>query len=119
MDTLPTAAKRRVQRRIYCDNGSEFTVRLVDLWAYGNQVTNAVLPGAVDTPMLEAGLRRSSGKPGQAREGLIYSTPLKRLADPEDIAKAIVFPLHGAQSLLINGQTLTIDRGVLARLDSE
>jgi len=80
---------------------------------------NAVLPGAVDTPMLEAGLKRSSGKPGEAREGLIDSTPLKRLADPEDIAKAIVFLLNGAQSSFITGQTLTVDGGVLARLASE
>jgi len=33
------AAKRRSPRRIYCDNGSEFAGRLVDLWAYSNQVT--------------------------------------------------------------------------------
>jgi putative transposase len=33
------AAKRRAPRRIYCDNGSEFSGRLVDLWAYANQVT--------------------------------------------------------------------------------
>jgi putative transposase len=33
------AAKRRAPRRIYCDNGSEFAGRLVDLWAYSNQVT--------------------------------------------------------------------------------
>ena len=25
--------------RIHCDNGSEFAGRLLDLWAYGNQVT--------------------------------------------------------------------------------
>ena len=33
------AAQRRTPRRIYCDNGSEFAGRLVDLWAYANQVT--------------------------------------------------------------------------------
>lgn len=33
------AARRRTPRRIYCDNGSEFAGRLVDLWAYSNNVT--------------------------------------------------------------------------------
>ena len=31
-------AKRGAPRRIYCDNGSEFAGRLVDLWSYSNQV---------------------------------------------------------------------------------
>ena len=29
---------RRAPKRIYCDNGSEFSGRLVDLWAYANGV---------------------------------------------------------------------------------
>lgn len=33
------AAKRGAPSRIYCDNGSEFAGRMVDLWAYANQVT--------------------------------------------------------------------------------
>ncbi len=32
-------AQRGAPRRIYCDNGSEFAGRMVDLWAYANQVT--------------------------------------------------------------------------------
>jgi putative transposase len=32
------AATRGAPRRIYCDNGSEFSGRLVDLWAYANKV---------------------------------------------------------------------------------
>ena len=35
------AATRGVPRRIFCDNGSEFAGRLVDLWAYANKVTLA------------------------------------------------------------------------------
>lgn len=30
---------RAAPQRIYCDNGSEFTSRILDLWAYHNQVT--------------------------------------------------------------------------------
>lgn len=33
------AVQRRAPRRIYCGNGSEFSGRLVDLWAYVNKVT--------------------------------------------------------------------------------
>lgn len=33
------AAERKPPKRIYCDNGSEFSGRLVDLWAYINKVT--------------------------------------------------------------------------------
>lgn len=33
------AARRGAPRRIYCDNGSEFAGRMVDLWAYANKVT--------------------------------------------------------------------------------
>lgn len=32
------AAQRGAPRRIYCDNGSEFQSRLVDLWAYSQKV---------------------------------------------------------------------------------
>ena len=32
-------AQRGTPRRIYCDNGSEFSGRSVDLWAYANKVT--------------------------------------------------------------------------------
>ena len=32
-------AKRGAPKRIYCDNGSEFSGRMVDLWAYANKVT--------------------------------------------------------------------------------
>jgi len=30
---------RGAPKRVYCDNGSEFTSRILDLWAYHNQVT--------------------------------------------------------------------------------
>jgi putative transposase len=31
-------AERGAPRRVYCDNGAEFAGRLVDFWAYANQV---------------------------------------------------------------------------------
>jgi NAD(P)-dependent dehydrogenase (short-subunit alcohol dehydrogenase family) len=80
---------------------------------------NAVLPGAVDTSMLERGLERGAGSPSKAKEALISRTPLKKLVAPDDVARAIAFLLDGSQSSLITGQTLVVDGGVLAMLASE
>ncbi len=80
---------------------------------------NAVLPGAVDTPMLAKGLHRGAVGATQARKNLIAQTPLKRLGTPDDIARSIAFLLDGEQSSFITGQTLVADGGVLARLASE
>ena len=80
---------------------------------------NAVLPGAVDTPMLAAGLKRGTGDQDEARARLISRTPLQRLGEPEEIASAVSFLLDHGQSSFITGQALTVDGGVLARLASE
>ena len=37
--TQSITGRRITPRRIYCDNGSEFSGRITDLWAYTNQVT--------------------------------------------------------------------------------
>jgi len=80
---------------------------------------NAILPGAVDTPMLEAGLKRGTGGQDAARAKLVSGTPLQRLGEPEEIAKAVSFLLDQGKSSFITGQALTVDGGVLARLASE
>ena len=49
---------------------------------------NSVCPGAVDTPLLAPLLEL----PG-ARERLLEHTPLRRLAQPEDIASVVRFLL--------------------------
>jgi NAD(P)-dependent dehydrogenase (short-subunit alcohol dehydrogenase family) len=79
---------------------------------------NAVLPGAVDTPMLRAGLGRWDS-PEEALATLQQRTPLGRVADPGEIAAAILFLADGDRSSFITGQTLVADGGVLARLSSE
>lgn len=80
---------------------------------------NAVLPGAVDTPMLEKGLGRNEAGLSEARQRLVSRTPLKRVASPEEIAKAIAFLLDDSQSSFITGQTLVVDGGALAQLSTE
>lgn len=79
---------------------------------------NAVLPGAVDTPMLHAGLQRWQ-EPAAARTRLANSTPLGRIADPQEIGRTILFLADRDQSSFITGQALVADGGALARLSTE
>jgi len=83
---------------------------------------NAVLPGAVDTPMLRAGLRR--GHAGEGDDEVLLSRlgerhPLRRVGRPEEIAEAVVFLCDAATSSFVTGQTLVVDGGALAQLSTE
>jgi NAD(P)-dependent dehydrogenase (short-subunit alcohol dehydrogenase family) len=80
---------------------------------------NAVLPGAVNTAMLRAGFARRSGGDAFLLEALARATPLGKIADPADIAEAVLFLLDGNRSGFITGQELVVDGGVTARLSSE
>jgi len=83
---------------------------------------NAVLPGAVDTPMLRAGLGRSQKEPAdeQARlDNLASKTVNGRIGRPEEIAHAIYFLADDEQSSFMTGQALVVDGGATARLSSE
>jgi NAD(P)-dependent dehydrogenase (short-subunit alcohol dehydrogenase family) len=75
---------------------------------------NAVLPGAVDTPMLRDGLQRSflegATVADRIRE-LGRRTALGRVGRPEEIAQSILFMADGARSSFITGQTLIVDGG--------
>ncbi len=83
---------------------------------------NAVLPGAVDTEMLRAGLGRRphpDGPGGNLRE-LLERTPLQAVGLPEEIAETILFlskPDGGAT--FMTGQALVVDGGATARLSTE
>jgi NAD(P)-dependent dehydrogenase (short-subunit alcohol dehydrogenase family) len=79
---------------------------------------NAVLPGAIDTPMLEEGLRRSDDA-AAAREQLEVATPLRRVGSPNDVAEAVWFLLDSERSGFMTGQSVVVDGGVTARLASE
>lgn len=83
---------------------------------------NAVLPGAVDTPMLEAGLRRghlSGGDLGRLKEELAGRTVAGRIGRPEEVAEAILFLADGRRSGFVTGQQLVVDGGATARLSTE
>ena len=83
---------------------------------------NAILPGAVDTPMLRAGLNRGhvGGESMSDRlENLARKTVNGRVGQPQEIASAIYFLADGRQSSFMTGQALIVDGGATARLSTE
>lgn len=86
----------------------------VELGPAGIRV-NALVLGAIDTPMLRAGASRF-GEEGIDRIGA--RTPLGRVGSVDDAARAVLY-LAGPDSAYITGATLTADGGVLAALSTE
>jgi NAD(P)-dependent dehydrogenase (short-subunit alcohol dehydrogenase family) len=79
----------------------------VELGPFGIRV-NAVAPGVVWTPRVSAFL----GDEGHQRN--VVNTPLRRVAQPADIAAALLF-FASDLAAYVTGQTLTVDGGVGAK----
>jgi len=91
-------------------------------FANDNIRVNAILPGAVDTPMLRAGLDRGhlAGDDIHTRlDNLARKTVNGRVGRPEEIAQAIFFLADSAQSSFMTGQAMIVDGGATARLSTE
>jgi glucose 1-dehydrogenase len=91
-------------------------------FAPNNIRVNAILPGAVDTPMLRAGLVREhvQGADIQTRlDNLARKTVNGRIGTPQEIAHAIYFLADGTQSSFMTGQAMIVDGGATARLSTE
>jgi len=71
-------------------------------------LVNAIAPGAIDTPMVNA-----AEMPKEAMEGLIASLPLKRIGKSEEVSAAVVF-LASDEASYITGSTIYVDGGWLA-----
>jgi NAD(P)-dependent dehydrogenase (short-subunit alcohol dehydrogenase family) len=83
---------------------------------------NAILPGAVDTPMLHSGLSRGhvqGSNLSDRLENLARKTVIGRVGRPEEIARAIYFLADETQSSYMTGQALIVDGGATARLSTE
>jgi len=91
-------------------------------WAsYGIRV-NAVLPGAVDTPMLRTGLARGHLAAAEVEAQLAElarRTVNGRIGKPAEIAAAVYFLADESQSSFMTGQPLIVDGGATARLSTE
>jgi len=83
---------------------------------------NAVLPGAVDTPMLRAGLQRGHLE-GDDEYELVRALGARhvigRVGQPREIAQAILFLADSERSSFITGQELVVDGGATIRLSTE
>ncbi len=85
----------------------------VDFAADGVRV-NAVCPGATRTGLFEAALATVEDR-REAAGALERAIPLGRIAEPEQVARAILF-LASPEADYITGAALVVDGGVLARL---
>lgn len=67
---------------------------------------NVVNPGAIDTPLARA-------LPPEYQEAAVTATPIKRYADPREIAEAILFLASDASSFAM-ASVVTVDGGMTA-----
>jgi NAD(P)-dependent dehydrogenase (short-subunit alcohol dehydrogenase family) len=79
-------------------------VMAVDLASFGIRV-NAVAPGPVDTPMVEA------LHPAETRRAYRHHVPLRRYARPDEIAAAVQFLIDDTTSSYVTGEILAVDGG--------
>jgi NAD(P)-dependent dehydrogenase (short-subunit alcohol dehydrogenase family) len=73
---------------------------------------NAICPGDIDTPAL-ARYFESAGDPVARRRQIESEYPLRRIAQPVEIARGVVF-LACEESSFMTGQELILDGGLLA-----
>lgn len=75
-----------------------------------NVNVNAVAPGFVVTEMTDATAARVGADPAEWRAKAAAATPLRRVAQPADIAEVIAFLASDAASF-VTGQTVYVDGG--------
>ncbi len=72
---------------------------------------NAVLPGAIDTPMLWGNLREGQ-QPQELLDMLVKQHPIGRIGQTNDVAQAVAFLCDPANSF-VTGALLAVDGGQL------
>jgi NAD(P)-dependent dehydrogenase (short-subunit alcohol dehydrogenase family) len=81
------------------------TKSLAGEWASRGVRVNSISPGYIRTPLTELGVSRSEWS-----EVWLSSTPMRRLAEPQEIAPAVLFLASDAASFA-TGTNLVIDGG--------
>lgn len=81
-------------------------------FAKSNIRANCILPGAVESTMLEGSLNASSD-PAKAREWITQRHPVRRTGKPQEIAEVALFLATDAPSFM-TGATIPVDGGILA-----
>jgi len=87
-----------------------FTKTLAREVANAGVTANSVCPGPTDTPMLRA-FAEKSGDGAKVLAGMTRGVPMRRLAQPADVAAAVAFFASDAAGY-ITGQTLSVSGGL-------
>jgi NAD(P)-dependent dehydrogenase (short-subunit alcohol dehydrogenase family) len=84
-----------------------------------NITVNSINPGTTDTPLTEITFKALAEifqtTPAEIRKSAADLSPQRRIASPEDIARAVVFLTSDAASF-INGVSINIDAGKISGL---
>jgi 2-hydroxycyclohexanecarboxyl-CoA dehydrogenase len=72
---------------------------------------NAVAPGPIETPLLNAAEAEYGEIGARLKQGMIDATQLKRSGTPEEVAAAIAF-LAGPDASYVTGQTVNVSGGL-------
>ena len=72
---------------------------------------NAVAPGPIETPLLNAAPAMLGELGERLKQGMVDSTALGRSGEPEEVAAAIAF-LAGDEASYVTGQTLNVSGGL-------
>ncbi|MGA2466459.1 MAG: SDR family oxidoreductase [Thermodesulfobacteriota bacterium] len=95
-----------------------FTMSLAAYLGPYNIRANCICPGMIDSPMARVFIDRSGSMKGEALENIVKATaktsPMGRIAMPEDIAHAALF-LASDEASYINGVILPVDGGMIVK----
>ena len=104
------AAGERAGHLAYAGSKNAITVavrRRAGAWGQAGVRLNTVAPGAVETPLLHAGL--ADARYGKAIEAFV--APIARRSRPEEIAAMIAF-LIGPEAQYVHGAQFVVDGGI-------
>ena len=72
---------------------------------------NAVAPGPIDTPLLNAAPEQYGDIGERLKQGMIAATSMRRIGQPEEVAAAIAF-LASDDASFVTGQTINVSGGL-------